>query len=926
MSYSSSPSDNSTAWTHSNTGYGYPSALIVADGLVFVIKWDGSSFYVLDETTGARVLDQTGFGESILAGGASYYSGRLIMVASNWAFNLGSIFCVNATTGDPLWHYSINPGQIESFPTVSGNRVYVGTTDNYTYCFDIETGAMKWSKALGGPIYSSPAIEGNLLCIGCSDGKVYAFDISGDQPVSLWNKTIGIGIKGSITIEGDKVYASGNRNGQLYVLNKANGDLIWSWVHSSASTLDVTVGNGIVYVECFSVYGDGGQGLYALNASLPTGNYTYASPYLWKDDGVWNSPGIVLADNKIFYANHLLGSYNAYARNASTGAFLWTFILGNSGLTAPVVADGHVFAAAFNAVYCIGSAFPPVTNTYNLNVGGQTFTVTALTNSTMMSINTSNVTTAKNMSFTVESSQGTGMCNITLPNSMLGGPYSVTVGGQVPWSSSTTTLNASHTAIYFTYNGTGKYTAQIIGTTAYSALVAPVISVDKSAVDKGQTAHFSISTGTSGGITPYSYMWLQKAPAGSFVNTGITSQTFNFAPDSSAALGTWSFELQVTDSATPTVVVTSNVVSIAVAASPTVSITPVGPFTLDVGQVRVFTATPVGGSGVIHYQWFLDAVAVGSDSSSYSYTAGLGSHSVTCTATDSASVPVTSPVSTAVSITVSASPTVSVAPTGPFTMDVGQSQTFTATPSGGSGTIHYQWYVGAGMVGTDSSTYSYTAVGTSASITCRVTDSASVPVTSPVSTAVSITVAASPTVSIAPVGPFTLDIGQVQAFTATPSGGSGAINYQWYLDGAAVGSSSASYSYTAAVAGSHSVTCRVTDSASTPVTSLASNAVSVTVNPAPTPTPTPAPTPAPTAAPIATASPTPKPTAIPTPTPTPTPIPSPTPTPTPSPTTIPATTDNSSTYAVAAAIAIVAIIAIVLVLMKIKKKGKKTKN
>ena len=27
MSYSNSPSDNSTAWTHSNTGYGYPSAL-----------------------------------------------------------------------------------------------------------------------------------------------------------------------------------------------------------------------------------------------------------------------------------------------------------------------------------------------------------------------------------------------------------------------------------------------------------------------------------------------------------------------------------------------------------------------------------------------------------------------------------------------------------------------------------------------------------------------------------------------------------------------------------------------------------------------------------------------------------------------------------------------------------------------------------
>ena len=461
---SNSPSNNSTAWKYSNTGYGYPSALIVADGLVFVIKWDGSSYYVLDETTGARVLDQTSFNESIKVGGA-YYSGRLIMVASNWIFGSGSIFCVNATTGTKLWGYTTTPGQIESFPTVSGNKVYVGTTNNYTYCFDIETGAMKWSKALGGPIYSSPAIEGNLLCIGCSDGKVYAFDISGDQPVSLWNKTIGIGIKGSITIEGDKVYASGDRNGRLYALNKTNGDLIWSWAHSSTgSTLDVTVGNGIVYVECYSVYGDGGIGLYALNASLPTGNYTYASSYLWKDDSVWNGMGIVLADNKIFYTNSQV-FYSANARNASTGAFLWTIDLGNWGPTGPVVADGHVFVAASNAVYCIGSTFPPVTNTYNLNLGGQTFIMTALTNSTIMNINTSNLTTTKNMSFTVESSRGTGMCNITLPNSMLGGPYMLTVDGKSPWSSSTNILNATHTALYFTYNGTGKYTAQIIGAT-----------------------------------------------------------------------------------------------------------------------------------------------------------------------------------------------------------------------------------------------------------------------------------------------------------------------------------------------------------------------------------------------------------------------------------------------------------------------------
>jgi len=242
---------------------------------------------------------------------------------------------------------------------------------------------------------------------------------------------------------------------------------------------------------------------------------------------------------------------------------------------------------------------------------------------------------------------------------------------------------------------------------------------------------------------------------------------------------------------------------------------------------------------------------------------------ITATVTDSLGA--TSAQSTAAAVTVAASPTVSIAPTGPLTLDVGQSKTFTATPSGGSGTLSYQWYLDGSAVGTNSASYSYTAAAGSHSVTCKVTDSASTPVTSPVSNAVSITVAASPTVSITPVGQLTLTVGQVQAFTATASGGSGTLSYQWYLDGTAVGTNSASYSYTAAGT-SHTVTCKVTDSATTPVTSPASNAVSVTVNPASTPTPTPVTTAAPTAVPTAKPTPVPtaKPTAVPTASPTPT--------------------------------------------------------
>ena len=137
----------------------------------------------------------------------------------------------------------------------------------------------------------------------------------------------------------------------------------------------------------------------------------------------------------------------------------------------------------------------------------------------------------------------------------------------------------------------------------------------------------------------------------------------------------------------------STVAAVTVAASPTVTIATVGTLTLDAGQSKTFTDSASGGSGSLSYQWYLDGAAVGSNSASYSYTAAAGSHSVTCKVTDSASTTVTSPISNAVSVTVNSAPTVTISP-GSAALDVGQSQLFTATHRGGTGSYTgYQWYV-----------------------------------------------------------------------------------------------------------------------------------------------------------------------------------------------------------------------------------------
>jgi hypothetical protein len=142
------------------------------------------------------------------------------------------------------------------------------------------------------------------------------------------------------------------------------------------------------------------------------------------------------------------------------------------------------------------------------------------------------------------------------------------------------------------------------------------------------------------------------------------------------------------------------------------------------------------GTSPYAYQWYSKAPGLGSyssiigaTSSSYSFvTSGstaTGTWSFELKVSDGAGASVTSNV---VTVTVNAaptSPTVSVSPSS-WTMVAGQSKTFSASASGGSGTYtSYQWYVnGVAQYGQTASTYTFAPVASGVySITVTVTDS-----------------------------------------------------------------------------------------------------------------------------------------------------------------------------------------------------------
>ena len=272
----------------------------------------------------------------------------------------------------------------------------------------------------------------------------------------------------------------------------------------------------------------------------------------------------------------------------------------------------------------------------------------------------------------------------------------------------------------------------------------------------------------------------------------------------------------------------------------TVSISPdIG--VADVGQIFPVTASVTGGSGIYAaYTWSVNGVAKATPSTpTFNFApTETGAYLITAVAKDNQGA-VSTQTTTATVIVNPAliPPQVSVSPSQ---IDQGQSSSFIANEaSGGTRGYSYQWYNKAPSAtsytlisGATYQTYSFTTTGTTEvgkwSFILNATDSPSIPNTVS-STPMSVWVNPPPAVAVSPELAV-LDEGSTKTFAAVTIGGSGAMTYEWFLDGSKVGANSTNYAYTA-VQGTHALTVKVTDSAN-PALSATSTPAAITVNPA----------------------------------------------------------------------------------------------
>lgn len=234
-----------------------------------------------------------------------------------WQVHYGDVQAFDIYTGAPVWFFvsPIDNTFTYSSSAVANGVVYVGCSDRYLYALDAKTGKQIWSYATGATV-STPVVTGGVVYL--TSDQTYALNAS--TGALIWKTPISSSTAPAVV--GNAMYVSSD---QVYALNASTGALLWKApIYSLASP--AVVGNA-VYVSADQVY--------ALNAS--TGALIWKYPV-----ASINTPAVALGTVYV-------GAKDAhiYALNAHTGAFLWNYAIQDYQASAPIVANGVVYAISY---------------------------------------------------------------------------------------------------------------------------------------------------------------------------------------------------------------------------------------------------------------------------------------------------------------------------------------------------------------------------------------------------------------------------------------------------------------------------------------------------------------------------------------------------------------------------------------------------
>ncbi|HWY41989.1 MAG TPA: PQQ-binding-like beta-propeller repeat protein [Candidatus Sulfotelmatobacter sp.] len=250
-------------------------------------------------------------------------------------------------------------GPVLSSPVVSGDTVYVGSSDHNFYALDLVAGAMKWKFETEGRISSSAAVsngsvffesyDGNLYCLDAATGKLKwkfktdgerrfaAKHLHGAEPAAeLMPDPFDFFLSSPMVADGLVYFGSGDAN--VYAIDASAGTMKWRFKAGDVIHGSPALANGTLYIGSWDSY------FYALDAATGKEKWRFKTG---EDPGTHNQQGIqssaAVVDGVVYFGCR---DSKFYAVDATTGKQLWAF--SNKGswvISSPAVRDGKVYFA-----------------------------------------------------------------------------------------------------------------------------------------------------------------------------------------------------------------------------------------------------------------------------------------------------------------------------------------------------------------------------------------------------------------------------------------------------------------------------------------------------------------------------------------------------------------------------------------------------
>ncbi len=259
--------------TGAGNSLGFHGTPLVVDGIAYIGGYDGA-MYAYEIETGRRVWKTSNWrlhGAIAIGSSPAYWDGVLYVVAEYnypWQEPSGTMWALDATTGQPLWHdsrpwgmphpsTSIDPAtermligsndgvcycwefpslepawefqtgaEIKgTIPTYEGGA-FVGSWDGNFYRLDLEDGTETWSFETDRIIMSNPGIDPDtgIVYVGGDDRYVHALDTETGE--ELWSTFVGGTVLGSLSVTANSILV-GSYDTHLYALDKTTGERRW---------------------------------------------------------------------------------------------------------------------------------------------------------------------------------------------------------------------------------------------------------------------------------------------------------------------------------------------------------------------------------------------------------------------------------------------------------------------------------------------------------------------------------------------------------------------------------------------------------------------------------------------------------------------------------------------------------------------------